>query len=241
MIEAIARRQDSKAHKVAEAREQFFAELNFKWKHLEQLRKNANLTGEKYMNNVEDVVDVVYDLFKDYIKWLDEGGKDDGEEAERTKKIPIGERLVVDEKLQYAYGTGTHRHAEAICRIRENADGNGKMAVNGAVPISAFRGHVHAVEALLQPFDECDLNVFDFDVDIEAFCSSVFLQGSAGRMAISNALVKLLPHTKVHLHNASFLYAPQSVRQPKMTGERAPGQRYHWVKRGNPMKMFHTR
>eukprot|EP01064_Diplonema_japonicum_P005578 TRINITY_DN13710_c0_g1_i1.p1 TRINITY_DN13710_c0_g1~~TRINITY_DN13710_c0_g1_i1.p1 ORF type:complete len:253 (+),score=61.84 TRINITY_DN13710_c0_g1_i1:623-1381(+) len=234
MMEAVSRRQSSKVHKVQKARDEFFRDLNFKWSHLQQLRKNVHLMGEKYTNAVPDVVDIVYDIYKDYIEWLE---KDKGEAPE--EKIPITERVIVDEQLQYSYATGKVGQAEAVIRIRENADGNGKMSVNGSVPIAHFKGHVPAVEMLLQPFDECDLNVFDFDVDIEVFNGSEPLQGNAIRMGISNALVKYFPHTKVYLNMAGFLHS--SVRRGKwvkFTGERAANHRYHWVKRGNPHKFF---
>eukprot|EP01059_Diplonema_ambulator_P007387 TRINITY_DN16858_c0_g1_i1.p1 TRINITY_DN16858_c0_g1~~TRINITY_DN16858_c0_g1_i1.p1 ORF type:complete len:448 (+),score=177.36 TRINITY_DN16858_c0_g1_i1:39-1346(+) len=234
MMDAVARRQSSKVHKVIKAREQFFEKLNFKWHHLQQLRKNTHLMGEKYTHSVSDVVDVVYDIYKDYIEWLDKQ-HDDAPDA----KVPITERLVVDEEIQFSYATGKVGRAEAVVRLRENADGNGKMSVNGAVPISHFRGHVHAVEALLQPFDECDLNVFDFDVDCEVYNGNTIIQGAAVRMAISNALVKYLPHTKVYLNMAGFLHSGiRRGNNVKFTGERAPNNRYHWVKRGNPNKMF---
>ncbi|KAJ9456742.1 hypothetical protein DIPPA_57496 [Diplonema papillatum] len=236
MVEAIGRRKQSKAHKVSTAREEFYKNLNFKWEHLQSLRRNAHLLGDKYTNTVPDIVDVVYDIYKDYIDWLEKAEGKSGEESE--EKIPISERQVNDEHLQYAYGTGYRRNSEAVCRLRENADGNGKMSTNGSVPIAHFRGNVHAVEVLLQPFDECDLNVFDFDVDIEVFVGSQHAQAEAARVAISNALVKMLPHTKVYLHMASFLYPDPVRRRPKFTGERAAGVRYHWVKRGNPHKMF---
>ena len=240
MVEAISRRRASKAFKVQEARKQFFDDLNFNWEHLQQIRRNSQQMGERYTSSVPDIVDVVFDLYREYIAWLEkkEEGADDDEPAAK-KRVPVGERVVIDGKLQYAYGTGYRRTSEAIVRIRENANGSGKMSINGSVPVAYFRGHFPPLEMVLQPFDEADLNVFDFDIDVEAFSGSDYGQAGAIRMALSNALVKLLPHTKHALHMASFLFADQSINKPvKFTGQRKPGSAYHWVKRGNPLKIF---
>ena len=242
MANAIGRRRNSKSYKVQEARRRFFEELDFSWDHLQKIRRNVQLVGDKFTHSSPDIVDIVYAIYKDYIEWMAEGDKDDEGKntltaAARNERVALGERVVVDKEIQYAYGTGYRGSAEAIVRIRENANGAGRMAINGSLPISHFRGRMHPVEMVLQPFDECDLNVFDFDVDIESFTGTDFNQASAIRVALSNALVNLLPHTKPFLHMSSFLYPDPAVRaKPKFSGQRGGGA-YHWVKRGNTKRM----
>eukprot|EP01061_Rhynchopus_euleeides_P019793 TRINITY_DN32475_c0_g1_i1.p1 TRINITY_DN32475_c0_g1~~TRINITY_DN32475_c0_g1_i1.p1 ORF type:complete len:468 (+),score=152.60 TRINITY_DN32475_c0_g1_i1:108-1406(+) len=246
MVNAIGRRRNSKAFKVEEARRRFFEDLDFSWEHLQQIRKNVNLMGDTFTNNAPDIVDVVYAMYKDYIEWMERDArgideadaKDTLDAAGRAQRVAMGDRIVVDGKVQYAYGVGYKFSSESIARVRENANGAGRMSINGSVPISYFRGRVHPVEMCLQPFDEADLNVFDFDIDIEVFNGSNWNQASAIRVAISNALVNLMPHTKPSLHMASFLYPDVgTVSNPKFTGKRAGGQ-YHWVKRGNTSKLY---
>eukprot|EP01062_Namystynia_karyoxenos_P067318 TRINITY_DN61243_c0_g1_i1.p1 TRINITY_DN61243_c0_g1~~TRINITY_DN61243_c0_g1_i1.p1 ORF type:complete len:469 (+),score=132.67 TRINITY_DN61243_c0_g1_i1:115-1407(+) len=224
MMEAVGRRQESRMHKVIVAREQFFNRLEFKWSDLRAIRKNAQLIGKKFIDATPDIVDVVYELYREYI----EQKKEVKEDANNVQP-----QQVHDQELQFAHATGYRQNSQAVCRIRENSDGNGRMSVNGSVPIAHFRGRIHAVEMLLQPFDECDLNVFEFDVDLEVFGGGDITQAEAMRVALSNALVKMLPHTRVYLNMASFLYPDPRQKPPIFPGERKHGARPYWNRRGS--------
>eukprot|EP01065_Artemidia_motanka_P038769 TRINITY_DN47613_c0_g1_i1.p1 TRINITY_DN47613_c0_g1~~TRINITY_DN47613_c0_g1_i1.p1 ORF type:complete len:440 (+),score=119.31 TRINITY_DN47613_c0_g1_i1:73-1320(+) len=225
MLEAVGRRRESKLYKVVATREKFFGQLDFSWDDLLQIRANSQKMGKHFVDAAPDVIDVVHALYREYA----EAKVSDDKKQVVKAGAP---RVVHDQKLQYSHATGYRANAEAVCRLREAADGNGAMSVNGGIPHVHFLGRVACVEMLLQPFDECDLSVFDFDVDIEVFGGSGPNQAQAARVAISNALVKMIPHTRQFLDMASFLYPDPRTRPPRFEGEIRPGMRPPWNRRG---------
>eukprot|EP01060_Flectonema_neradi_P039931 TRINITY_DN8961_c0_g1_i1.p1 TRINITY_DN8961_c0_g1~~TRINITY_DN8961_c0_g1_i1.p1 ORF type:complete len:452 (+),score=77.53 TRINITY_DN8961_c0_g1_i1:35-1390(+) len=238
-LEAVARRQESKPFKVFNAREKFFTDLNFKWSHIQQMRRNVQMMGQRSMEDAPDVVDIVHEIYKEYIDWLE---NNEEKNPQRAKKVPIQEQEINDpDDLQYSYATGFNRSAEALVRIRENTEGAGKMSINGSIPIVQLK-NIYAVELVLQPFDEADLNVFNFDVDIEVWNGTPTAQALACRISLSNAIVKMLPHTRPFLYTAGFTFQNQhhvqKTREIKFTGQRGPGRTYKWFKRGNPNKLL---
>ena len=238
-LEAVGRRQKSKPFKVFNAREKFFTDLNFKWEHIQQMRRNVLMMGQRSLEGATDVVDIVHEIYREYINWLE---NEDEENPNRLKKVPMKERELNDsDDLQYSYATGFHNSSEALVRIRENTEGAGRMSINGSIPIVQLK-NIYAVETLLQPFDEADLNVFNFDVDIELWNGSSYSQGYACRIAISNAIVKMLPHTRPFLYTAGFTFQNQhhvlKTNRMRFTGQRGAGRTYRWFKRGNPNKLL---
>eukprot|EP00760_Papus_ankaliazontas_P018484 PhM_4_TR17510/c0_g1_i2/m.51081 len=143
-------------------------------------------------------------LFRDYIAKI----------TSADSRGQIGVRIdptEVDLKTGIAVGWGVHKDYHVTALVRENVDGTGKMFVQGEPLNVVFKDQAWTMEMLLQPFDEAGLNFKDFDVYLSAdFTVSgphtkQMTMGKAGRMAISMALTKMMPITRIALKKVGFL------------------------------------
>lgn len=94
--------------------------------------------------------------------------------------------------------------------IRENRDRNGKVYVMGKDLSVAFDDKSWLMEMVLMPFDEARLEYMDFDVNIISEGKAMpsianEIAAFACRMAVANAIAKLLPLTRIPLKKAGLL------------------------------------
>ncbi|KAG8349139.1 putative Ribosomal protein S9 S16 [Trypanosoma vivax] len=94
--------------------------------------------------------------------------------------------------------------------MRENRDHNGTVVVMGKPLHLALDNKAWLMEMVLMPFDEANLDYRDFDVHIvsEGHASPSIANDIAAfalRMSVANALVKLLPLTRIPLKKAGLL------------------------------------
>ncbi|AYU79024.1 mitoribosomal protein uS9m [Leishmania donovani] len=94
--------------------------------------------------------------------------------------------------------------------IRENRDHNGSVTLLGKPLSVAFDDKSWLMEMVLMPFDEAKLDFRDFDVNLisegkamPSFANEI--AAFACRMAVANAITKLLPLARIPLKKAGLL------------------------------------
>eukprot|EP00758_Cryptobia_borreli_P016492 Tbor_TRINITY_DN6111_c0_g2::TRINITY_DN6111_c0_g2_i1::g.21528::m.21528 len=135
--------------------------------------------------------------------------------AREDTRHQIGVRIdghELDEETGIAVGSGFHLDRKVTAFIRENRDKTGKMNFMGKPIHVAFDGRSWVMEQLLWVFDEAGLDYRDFDVYIKnEGPTSPFMgdlnTGMASRLAIANALVRLIPLVRPPLKKAGLLSA----------------------------------
>lgn len=97
-----------------------------------------------------------------------------------------------------------------VALLRENRNRNGKIHVMGKPLYVAFDNKSWLMEMILMPFDEAKLEHHDFDVNIISEGKAMpsvanEIAAFACRMAVANAIAKLLPITRIPLKKAGLL------------------------------------
>ena len=118
-------------------------------------------------------------------------------------------------KGEYYYGMG--RRKTAVARVRLYPNGEGSVTINGKNAQSYF-GQREAVMATINaPFRVLDMND-SYDMTIKVLGGGVNGQAGAIRHALSRALLRMNPESRLPLRRAGFL-----TRDPRMKERKKPG------------------
>ncbi|EKF26863.1 hypothetical protein MOQ_009426 [Trypanosoma cruzi marinkellei] len=126
------------------------------------------------------------------------GVRIDEPEVDAETGIAVGRGCADGEKYQFT------------ALLRENRDHNGAITIMGKPMDLVLDNKAWLMEMLLMPFDEANLDYRDFDVHIvlEGHAMPSIANEIAAfalRMSIANALVKLLPLTRIPLKKSGLL------------------------------------
>jgi ribosomal protein S9 len=107
-------------------------------------------------------------------------------------------------------GEGDGRKYIFTALLRENKDHNGSVTLQGRPLNVAFDDQSWLMEMVLHPFDEANLDVRDFDMSIisegkAAPSIANEIAASTVRLAVANAIAKLMPLTRIPLKKAGLL------------------------------------
>ena len=118
----------------------------------------------------------------------------------------------VDSETGVAVGQGVAdgRKYDFVAVIRENNNRNGSVYIMGKPLHQAFDNRSWVMEMVLQPFDEAKLDYRDFDVSIISEGKAQPFVGndigaSAVRMAVANAIAKMIPCARIPLKKSGLL------------------------------------
>ena len=116
----------------------------------------------------------------------------------------------IDPETGIAIGYGFHRDVSINCYIRENRDGTGQITFMGKPIDLVLDNKSWVMENILWPFDEAQIDYRDFDVyfmNVGAQRPSMADERTshACRLALSIAISKLLPVTRITLKKAGLL------------------------------------
>ena len=117
----------------------------------------------------------------------------------------------VDPDTGIAVGFGSFMKIDTVCWMRENRDATGLMTAQGKPIHEVCADAAWNMEELLWPFDEAGLNVREFDVYIDTtrnFVAPTIGQlewCQSARLAIANAIAKMIPPCRVPLKKAGLL------------------------------------
>ncbi|AAZ13076.1 ribosomal protein S9/S16, putative [Trypanosoma equiperdum] len=146
-----------------------------------------------------------YTVLKDFAR------KVAGEDSRHQIGVRIDE-AEVDPETGIAVGRGCadgeKYHFTAL--LRENRDHNGIITVMGKPLSLVLDNKAWLMEMVLMPFDEANLDYRDFDVHIVSEGHAMpsianEIAAFALRMAVANALVKLIPLTRIPLKKSGLL------------------------------------
>ncbi|ORC89161.1 uncharacterized protein TM35_000131650 [Trypanosoma theileri] len=126
------------------------------------------------------------------------GVRIDEPEVDQETGIAVGRGCADGEKYQF------------IALLRENRDHNGSITVMGKPLSLVLDNKAWLMEMVLMPFDEAALDYRDFDVHIVSEGHAMpsianEIAAFALRMSVANALVKLLPLTRIPLKKSGLL------------------------------------
>ncbi|KAH9593469.1 Ribosomal protein S9 [Trypanosoma melophagium] len=126
------------------------------------------------------------------------GVRIDEPEVDPETGIAVGRGCADGEKYQF------------IALLRENRDHNGSITVMGKPLSLVLDSKAWLMELVLMPFDEAALDYRDFDVHIVSEGHAMpsianEIAAFALRMSVANALVKLLPLTRIPLKKSGLL------------------------------------
>ncbi|CCW67489.1 unnamed protein product [Phytomonas sp. Hart1] len=146
-----------------------------------------------------------YTVLKDFSR------KVAGEDTRHQIGVRIDEEEI-DLKTGIAVGHGRADGEKYIftALIRENRDHNGSVTLLGKPLSKIFDNKSWLMEMVLMPFDEAKLNYRDFDVNIVSEGKAMpslanDIAAFACRMAVSNAITKLIPLTRIPIKKAGLL------------------------------------
>lgn len=125
-----------------------------------------------------------------------------------------------------AFGVG--RRKTAVVRVLMRP-GSGKVTVNGREPQEYFRRQ-KLLDEIGQPFVLTNM-VKRFDVEVNAFGSSLASQAGALRLALSRALAAWQPEFRAPLATNGLLTRDPRMVERKKYGIRGARRRPQWVKR----------
>eukprot|EP00331_Platyophrya_macrostoma_P000004 CAMPEP_0176405392 /NCGR_PEP_ID=MMETSP0127-20121128/312_1 /TAXON_ID=938130 /ORGANISM="Platyophrya macrostoma, Strain WH" /LENGTH=439 /DNA_ID=CAMNT_0017784445 /DNA_START=1 /DNA_END=1320 /DNA_ORIENTATION=+ len=134
-----------------------------------------------------------------------------GEDTRHQVGVRIDEAEVdVDTGVSVGLGQADNKKYIFTAILRENKDRNGQVFLHGRPLHVAFDNRSWLMEKVLQPFDEAKLDFRDFDVSIisEGKHSPFIGNGiaaSAVRLAVANAIAKMLPLTRIPLKKSGLL------------------------------------
>lgn len=136
------------------------------------------------------------------------GVRIDGAEVDPETGIAVGKGIADGDKYVF------------IAMIRENGNHNGAVTVMGKPLSTALDDKSWLMEMVLMPFDEAKLDVRDFDVNIVSEGKAApsianEIAAFACRLAVANAITKLIPMTRIPLKKAGVL----SVDRRKELGQ----------------------
>jgi ribosomal protein S9 len=148
-----------------------------------------------------------YEVLKNY------SSKIAGSDTRHQTGVRIDPREV-DPKTGFSMGTGMMEDCEVICMIRPNRDGTGSVKIRGK-PLAEFtRDRSWQMEVILAPLDEAGLSYKDFDIYfVDLLKGNLAPHASAKRMplaaqfALSLAISKMMPITRIPLKKAGYLSA----------------------------------
>ncbi|CCW65082.1 unnamed protein product [Phytomonas sp. EM1] len=126
------------------------------------------------------------------------GVRIDDEEIDLKTGIAVGHGRADGEKYMFT------------ALIRENRDHNGCVTLLGKPLSMVFDNKAWLMEMVLMPFDEAKLDYRDFDVNIVSEGKAMpslanDIAAFACRMAVSNAITKLIPLTRIPIKKAGLL------------------------------------
>ncbi|KEG09411.1 hypothetical protein DQ04_05261030 [Trypanosoma grayi] len=146
-----------------------------------------------------------YTVLKDFAR------KVAGEDSRHQIGVRIDE-AEVDTETGIAVGRGCAdgEKYQFTALLRENRDHNGAITVMGKPLSLVLDNKAWLMEMVLMPFDEAKLDYRDFDVHIVSEGHAMpsianEIAAFALRMAVANALVKLLPLTRIPLKKSGLL------------------------------------
>ena len=202
-LEWMARMMDTKAFQTEHAIFQF-ARRKFNRGDVRAMYENYHLLSSSALAHLQsDGYSHYFEVLKDFARKV--AGDD-------TRHM-IGVRIdppEVDSSTGMAFGLGRQDAFEVVAIVRENRDHTGHIHGNGRTLAELTNDRAWIMEIVLQPFDEANLDYRDFDVYIVNRGTIQPLLGNrrwamASRMAIGNALAKLMPTTRMWLKKAGIL------------------------------------
>lgn len=107
--------------------------------------------------------------------------------------------------------------------LRENKDHNGAVFIHGRPLHVVFDSRSWLMEMILQPFDEAKLDVRDFDVSLitegkQAPFIGNEIAAHAARLAIANAIAKMIPIARIPLKKAGLLSFDRRIEMGQFPG-----------------------
>ena len=209
-MEWMGRLMDSKGFKTEQALYQF-SRRRFNRQDVRLMYENYKLFSKEALQVAQsDGYSHLHAILKDY------SDKVYSRDSRAIKGVRIDPQEV-EEHSGISIGFGSFYKIDVVAWIRENRDGNGKMTAQGKDIRDVCADAAWRLEELLWPFDEASLNVRDFDVYLDT--TRNFLAPEIGgehwcgaaRLAVANAISKMLPLTRVALKKAGLLTADKRL------------------------------
>lgn len=204
-LEWMGRFTETKAFKTEHALFQF-SRRKFNRDDVRVMFENYKLMSKAtLLSDSADSYSHFYTILKDFVR------KVAGEDSRHQVGVRIDEPEV-DPETGIAVGRGCAdgEKYQFTALVRENRDHNGTITIMGKPLSLVLDNKAWLMELLLMPFDEANLDYRDFDVHIvtEGHAMPSIANDIAAfalRMAVANALVKLLPLTRIPLKKSGLL------------------------------------
>ncbi|EPY25273.1 hypothetical protein STCU_05751 [Strigomonas culicis] len=183
-----------------------FSRRKFNREDVRIMFENYNLMSKAALEaDSADSYSHFYSVLKDFSR------KVAGEDTRHQIGVRIDEPEV-DLKTGIAVGHGRSDGEKYMFTaiIRENRDGTGAVTMMGKPLVEALDNKSWLMEMILMPFDEARLDYRDFDVNLVAEGKAMPSYANeiatfACRMAVANAITKLLPLTRIPLKKSGLL------------------------------------
>lgn len=225
-LEWMGRLTETRAFRTEHALFQF-SRRKFNRKDVQVMNENYNLMSRAALQQAaSDSYSHFYAVLKDFsVKVAGEdtrpqiGVRIDAPEFDEVTGISVGR------------GEGDGRKYLFTALLRENKNRNGSITIQGRPLHVAFDDRSWLMEIVLHPFDEANLDYKDFDVSIisegkaEPFIGNE-IAASTVRLAVANAIAKMLPLTRIALKKAGLLSQDRRATPGQFPGY-LDGKKHH--------------